>query len=134
MIATVKFISTPYNYSTRSFPVGDLSDYVIHTAEAKVTRDLAFSFTVPTFDDYHKANMIEVDGEYYWIINYLTRTLDNPTTTFKVAYNPITSLLKEGETLKGLFERVPYTIDKDVSFSVKDDILAKARDARCIER
>ena len=129
MIATVKFISTPYNYSTRSFPVGDLSDYVIHTAEAKVTRDLAFSFTVPTFDDYHKANMIEVDGEYYWIINYLTRTLDNPTTTFKVAYNPITSLLKEGETLKGLFERVPYTIDENVSFSVKDDILVKARDA-----
>lgn len=130
MIATVKFISTPYNYSTRSFPVGDLSDYVIHTAEAKVTRDLAFSFTIPTFDDYHKANMIEVDGEYYWIINYLTRTLDNPTTTFKVAYNPITSLLKEGETLKGLFERVPYTIDENVSFSVKDDILVKARDAQ----
>jgi len=128
MIATVNFIACPYNYSARVFPVGDLSEYIVHTAEAKVTSDLAFSFTVPTFDDYYKVNMIEVDDSFYWVVNYVTRTLDNPTTTFTVAYNPVTSLLKENDTLKGIFERVPYTIDPNVSFSVKDDILIKARD------
>ncbi len=129
MITTVKFISCPYNYSSRVFPVGDLSGHVVHTTEAKVTRDLGFSFTVPTFEDYYKVNMVEIDGSYYWVVNYSTRTLDNPTTTFTVAYNPITSLLKENDTLKGIFERVPYTMDPNVSFSVKDDILIKKRDA-----
>ena len=80
MITTVKFISCPYNYSSRTFPVGDLSEYVVHTAEAKVTKDLGFSFTVPTFEDYHTVNMVEIDGSYYWIVSYNTRTLDNPTT------------------------------------------------------
>jgi hypothetical protein len=129
MIGTVKFISCPYNYSSRVFPIGDLSEYVVHTAEAKVTKDLAFSFTVPTFEDYHKVNMVQIDDSYYWVVNYVTRTLDNPSTTFTVAYNPVTSLLEENDTLKGIFERVPYTIDPNVSFSVKDDILVKARDA-----
>ena len=128
MIADVIFLNTPYAYSSRQIPIGDLSEYEMHTvSNVKCSEDLVQSIAVPSFDDYSKANMVMINDEYYWVSGYRTKTYQEEVVIFDIVYNAVSSHLLPDTTVTGMFERVPLNLDKRMNFTIKDDTLIKSR-------
>lgn len=129
MIADVIFLNTPYAYSSRQIPIGDLSEYEMHTvSNVKCSEDLVQSIAVPSFDDYSKANMVMINEGYYWVSGYRTKTYQEEVVIFDIVYNAVSSHLLPGSVLKGVFERTPTDVGEPVlPIAIQSDSLEVSR-------
>lgn len=134
MFATVKFYTMPGAMSTQEYPImspgQDLSNNLLASIpDVKVTRDLLQAVgPIPTFTGYDTANIAEIDGRFYWVASFTTRTLHEvETVTFGLIYNAPTSQLRLGQFLTGVFSRTPSMTCDYLSMSITNDALAASR-------
>ena len=132
MIADITFLNTPYAYSSRQIPIGDLSEYEMHTvSNVKCSEDLVQSIAVPSFDDYSKANMVMINDEYYWVSGYRTKTYQEEVVIFDLVYNPITSNVTTSTEFKGVFERTPSDLQEPVTpIAIQTDSMEWKREVK----
>lgn len=131
MSATVRFYALPGAMSTQEYPImapgQDISAYLIASVQdVKVTHDYLQAIgPMPTFTGYDKANIAEIDGRYYWIASFTTRTLyEEETVTFGLVYNAPTSQLRLGSSLKGVWSKTPTRTRPYMSLAVANDAMA----------
>lgn len=134
MIGTVEFYKLPGALSTQEYPIllngQDISSHLVHSIQnCKYTHDLVQGFgPLDIFDDYEDANMMKMDGEFYWIVNKKTRTLKNKETVdFGLAYNAPTSQLRLGNNLTGVWRRTPTNTCPYLSTNVITDAMKASR-------
>ena len=133
MISDVKFYRLPGSLSGNEYPVIEngqtIASYLIHTAQdAKVTHDLSMGITVPIFTGYDNVNMAEIDGSFYWVVDYNTRTLQEvELVTFGLIYNSPTSQLTIGDTMTGVFTRTPSQYQEYLQQAVSNDVMEFSR-------
>lgn len=110
MSTEVRFFSAPYSRPNRSYPIGDLTKYLIHTRElSKSSPDMEQVLHVPEFDGWDTVNLIQfADTSYiYWVKSSVKRTDKSGQITFDLIFNPVTSLITEEDVLKGVWDRLP---------------------------
>lgn len=110
MPARVEFFSAPYSRPNRHFPIGDLSKYLVHSETLmKTSPDMEQIVNVPEFPDWDIVNLVRItDTSYiYWVKASYKRTDLKGQVTFELLFNPITSLISEGDVLKGAWDRLP---------------------------
>lgn len=133
-VGTVEFYRLPGSMSSNEYPIlsanQDISAYLVHSiANCKYTHDLLQAIgPVKTFTGYDNVNIAKIDGEFYWIVNRMTKTLQySDTVTYGLSYNAPTSNLRIGQSLTGAFVKTPTQIRAYMSNAVSNDTMAHSR-------
>lgn len=131
----VDFYALPVSMSSGEYPLftdaGAPSTYLKHSlSTVKVTNDMDQDLIVPTFDGYETISMVYIGGiGYYWVVGVDTSTIYNETIVFHLRYCAISSNIRTGESVKGIWTRRP-TYDPKVqqvisNASMRSILLAK---------
>ena len=132
MISTVSFYSMPGSLSSGEYPLlengQDLSDYLVHQTEAKHSKDILQSITVPEFSGQESVNLIEADGLWYWVASFQQSTIYNDSLTFGLKLNAPTSFLKKGDSITGSFKRTPTWVSRFMQQDISSAPLIPSRD------
>lgn len=110
MPARVEFFSAPYSRPNRHFPIGSLTKYLVHSEMLmKTSPDMEQIVNVPEFPDWDIVNLVRItDTSYvYWVKASYKRTDLKGQVTFELLFNPVTSLITEGDVLNGVWDRLP---------------------------
>lgn len=126
MISDVTFYSAPISHRNRVFPLGAPGVQYKKTTvkDALCVEDLAMRVHVDWFTDWDKCNLVylHTSQEYYWVNQMGTVTNNNKQVMFDLVLNPVTSYIKKGDTLKGVWDRVPNNVD----VALKDPVVGGA--------
>lgn len=131
MISDVTFYSAPISHRNRVFPLGAPGAQYKKTTvkDALCVEDLAMRVHVDWFTDWDKCNLVylHTSQEYYWINQMGTVTNNNKQVVFDLVLNPVTSYIKKGDTLKGVWDRLPTNVDGYIKETIGSDTMVISR-------
>ena len=110
MISDLQFYSLPASIASGEYPLfsdsTDLTPYLIHTVkDVKISADLDQDRTVPTFEGYENASMVKTSAGWYWVVGVRTSTMYNDSIVVAMHYCASTSMIKSGDSIKGIWTR-----------------------------
>ena len=110
MISDLQFYSLPASIASGEYPLfsdsTDLTPYLIHTVkDVKISADLDQDRTVPTFEGYETASMVKTSAGWYWVVGVRTSTMYNDSIVVAMHYCASTSMIKSGDSVKGIWTR-----------------------------
>lgn len=110
MISDLQFYSLPASIASGEYPLfsdnTDLTPYLIHTVkDVKISADLDQDRTVPTFEGYETASMVKTSVGWYWVVGVRTSTMYNDSIVVSMHYCASTSMIKSGDSIKGIWTR-----------------------------
>ena len=110
MISDLQFYSLPASIASGEYPLfsdsTDLTPYLIHTVkDVKISADLDQDRTVPTFEGYENASMVKTSAGWYWVVGVRTSTMYNDSIVVAMHYCAGTSMIKSGDSIKGIWTR-----------------------------
>ena len=119
MISDLQFYRLPASIASGEYPLfsdtTDLSPYLIHTIkDVKISADLDQDRTVPTFEGYEDASMVKTSAGWYWIVGVRTSTMYNDSIVVAMHYCASTSMIKSGDSVKGIWTRRSKALGYDV--------------------
>ena len=120
------FYSAPFSRANRHFPIGNLDKWTVHTVTTvKTFEDVVTSVTVPWFDGWDVVNLIKntKTGYVYWVTASSVSTLSSKSVAFELLYNAPTSILKAGDSLTGVWDRLPTNECPYLRENVIDDAM-----------
>lgn len=116
MIATVDFIECAGSRSSGEYPLFGASvpsSLIQHTfSNVKFTEDLVQTIVLPEFNGWTECNMVHAynsDGfdRFYWITGASRSSTVNGAIMYVLAFNAPSSMLKNGDTAKGMWTASP---------------------------
>lgn len=119
MISDMQFYSLPASILSGEYPLfsdsTDLTPYLIHTIkDVKISADLDQDRTVPTFEGYENASMVKTSAGWYWVVGVRTSTMYNDSIVVSMHYCASTSMIKSGDSIKGIWTRRSKALGYDV--------------------
>ena len=110
MISDLQFYSLPASIASGEYPLfsdsTDLTPYLIHTVkDVKISADLDQDRTVPTFEGYETTSMVKTSAGWYWVVGVRTSTMYNDSIVVAMHYCASTSMIKSGDSIKGIWTR-----------------------------
>ena len=119
MISDLQFYSLPASIASGEYPLfsdsTDLTPYLIHTVkDVKISADLDQDRTVPTFEGYETARMVKTSAGWYWVVGVRTSTMYNDSIVVAMHYCASTSMIKVGDSIKGIWTRRSKALGYDV--------------------
>ena len=119
MISDLSFYKLPASIASGEYPLfsdsTDLTPYLIHTIkDVKISADLDQDRTVPTFEGYENASMVKTSAGWYWIVGVRTSTMYNDSIVVSMHYCASTSMIKSGDSIKGIWTRRSKALGCDV--------------------
>lgn len=119
MISDLQFYRLPASIASGEYPLfsdsTDLSPYLIHTIkDVKISADLDQDRTIPTFEGYETASMVKTSVGWYWIVGVRTSTMYNDSIVVAMHYCASTSMIKSGDSVKGIWTRRSKALGCDV--------------------
>lgn len=119
MISDLSFYSLPASIASGEYPLfsdsTDLTPYLIHTIkDVKISADLDQDRTVPTFEGYENASMVKTSMGWYWVVGVRTSTMYNDSIVVSMHYCASTSMIKNGDSIKGIWTRRSKALGCDV--------------------
>ena len=119
MISDLQFYSLPASIASGEYPLfsdsTDLTPYLIHTVkDVKISADLDQDRTVPTFEGYETASMVKTSAGWYWVVGVRTSTMYNDSIVVAMHYCASTSMIKSGDSVKGIWTRRSKALGYDV--------------------
>ena len=110
MISDLQFYKLPASIASGEYPLfsdsTDLTPYLIHTIkDVKISADLDQDRTVPTFEGYENASMVKTSAGWYWVVGVRTSTMYNDSIVVSMHYCASTSMIKSGDSIKGIWTR-----------------------------
>ena len=119
MISDLQFYSLPASIASGEYPLfsdsTDLTPYLIHTVkDVKISADLDQDRTVPTFEGYETASMVKTSAGWYWVVGVRTSTMYNDSIVVAMHYCAGTSMIKSGDSVKGIWTRRSKALGYDV--------------------
>lgn len=119
MISDLSFYKLPASIASGEYPLfsdsTDLSPYLIHTIkDVKISADLDQDRTVPTFEGYENASMVKTSVGWYWVVGVRTSTMYNDSIVVAMHYCASTSMIKSGDSIKGIWTRRSKALGCDV--------------------
>ena len=119
MISDLSFYKLPASMASGEYPLfsdsTDLSPYLIHTIkDVKISADLDQDRTVPTFEGYENASMVKTSVGWYWVVGVRTSTMYNDSIVVSMHYCASTSMIKSGDSIKGIWTRRSKALGCDV--------------------
>lgn len=111
-VSTVEFLQMPASLSSGEYPLlssrtQSLSGRTKATYSMHVKEDLQQVLKTPTFTGWSDCNMVRFGGDLYWIIQANTSTDSAHSIEFVVSYCGPSSVLHKGNSLAGVFSRLP---------------------------
>ena len=106
----VLFYSAPFSRANRHFPVGNIVQWQVHqVARVKHFEDIITTITVPWFEGWDTVNLVKntITGYVYWVTASSISTLSARSVSFELLFNAPTSVLAAGNTLTGVWDRLP---------------------------
>lgn len=137
MISDLQFYKLPASIASGEYPLfsdsTDLTPYLIHTIkDVKISADLDQDRTVPTFEGYENASMVKTSVGWYWVVGVRTSTMYNDSIVVAMHYCASTSMIKSGDSIKGIWTRRSKALGCDVKVQqavsnspMKSDIAAQ---------
>ena len=112
MIGTVTFYRMRGSLSSGEYPLlssgQDLSNYqVAQFPRVKYRGGMQASVELPYFQGLESANIAEIGGAFYWVTEYRQRTAESNQYTITLDYMGPTSLYRSGDTVTGVWRRLP---------------------------
>lgn len=108
---TANFYKMRGSLSSGEFPLfsasQNLTSYLVHSVNVRYAKGLQTTVTVPAFTGYETANVVEIDGQYYWVTEWHESTTVSESITFVLDYMAPTSLLRRSDSIKGNWKRTP---------------------------
>ena len=119
MISDLSFYKLPASIASGEYPLfsdsTDLTPYLIHTIkDVKISADLDQDRTVPTFEGYEEASMVKTSVGWYWVVGVRTSTMYNDSIVVAMHYCASTSMIKAGDSIKGIWTRRSKALGCDV--------------------
>lgn len=119
MISDLQFYRLPASIASGEYPLfsdtTDLTPYLIHTIkDVKISADLDQDRTVPTFEGYENASMVKTSVGWYWVAGIRTSTMYNDSIVVAMHYCASTSMIKSGDSIKGIWTRRSKALGCDV--------------------
>ena len=119
MISDLQFYRLPASIASGEYPLfydsTDLTPYLIHTIkDVKISADLDQDRTVPTFEGYENASMVKTSVGWYWVVGVRTSTMYNDSIVVSMHYCASTSMIKSGDSIKGIWTRRSKALGCDV--------------------
>ena len=119
MISDLQFYRLPASIASGEYPLfsdsTDLTPYLIHTIkDVKISADLDQDRTVPTFEGYENASMVKTSAGWYWVVGVRTSTMYNDSIVVAMHYCASTSMIKSGDSIKGIWTRRSKVLGCDV--------------------
>ena len=119
MISDLQFYKLPASIASGEYPLfsdsTDLTPYLIHTIkDVKISADLDQDRTVPTFEGYENASMVKTSAGWYWVVGVRTSTMYNDSIVVAMHYCASTSMIKSGDSIKGIWTRRSKALGYDV--------------------
>ena len=119
MISDMQFYSLPASIASGEYPLfsdlTNLAPYLIHTIkDVKISADLDQDRTVPTFEGYENASMVKTSVGWYWVVGVRTSTMYNDSIVVAMHYCASTSMIKSGDSIKGIWTRRSKALGCDV--------------------
>lgn len=119
MISDLSFYKLPASIASGEYPLfsdsTDLTPYLIHTIkDVKISADLDQDRTVPTFEGYENASMVKTSVGWYWVVGVRTSTMYNDSIVVAMHYCASTSMIKSGDSIKGIWTRRSKALGCDV--------------------
>lgn len=119
MISDLSFYKLPASIASGEYPLfsdsTDLTPYLIHTIkDVKISADLDQDRTVPTFEGYENASMVKTSAGWYWVVGVRTSTMYNDSIVVAMHYCASTSMIKNNDTIKGIWTRRSKALGYDV--------------------
>ena len=119
MISDLQFYRLPASIASGEYPLfsdsTDLTPYLIHTIkDVKISADLDQDRTVPTFEGYETASMVKTSVGWYWVVGVRTSTMYNDSIVVAMHYCASTSMIKTGDSIKGIWTRRSKVLGCDV--------------------
>ena len=119
MISDLQFYKLPASIASGEYPLfsdsTDLTPYLIHTVkDVKISADLDQDRTVPTFEGYENASMVKTSAGWYWVVGVRTSTMYNDSIVVAMHYCASTSMIKSGDSIKGIWTRRSKALGSDV--------------------
>ena len=119
MISDLQFYKLPASIASGEYPLfsdsTDLTPYLIHTIkDVKISADLDQDRTVPTFEGYENASMVKTSVGWYWVVGIRTSTMYNDSIVVAMHYCASTSMIKNGDSIKGIWTRRSKALGCDV--------------------
>ena len=100
-----------------------------HTvSNVKVTNDMNQTITLPWDADIDKANVAVIKSKVYDITDIRAATLaGNKSMELDLLYNPVSTMMKTGDTIYGIWDRTPSVQHKAFKVNIADDTLKTSR-------
>ena len=104
------FYSAPFSRANRHFPIGTITQWKVHHVPlVKHFEDIITTITVPWFEGWDTVNLVKNTrtGYVYWVTASSVSTLAAKSVSFELLFNAPTSVLVAGNTLTGVWDRLP---------------------------
>lgn len=108
-VSSASFYKMRGSISSGEYPLltagQNLAPFLVHTVSVKYARGLQTRITVPEFTNWTTANIVEIDGAFYWISEARESTIYNGSVEFILDYMGPTSWFRNGTSVKGAFHK-----------------------------
>ena len=110
-VSLAKFYKMRGSLSSGEYPLftsgQNLTHLLISSATVKYAKGLQTKLTVPAFTGWDIVNIVELDGQYYWVTLSKESTTYNGSVEFTLDYMGPTSFFRSGASVKGIWNRTP---------------------------
>lgn len=132
MVASLETVSLYYYLdhqpSNRQHKINGFGTAAHTVTNVKVTNDMRQTITLPWDADIDKANVAVIKSKVYDIVDIRAATLaGNKSMELDLIYNPVSTMMKSGDTVYGMWERTPSCLNKGVKFDIGEDRLKSSR-------
>lgn len=131
MEATVNFLAVPdVCLANGDYPLFTAKNaalaYSIHSVTMKCLPDLDQRLPVPVFEGYDTVNMIAIGDTLYWVVDWVTATNTSNSVIYNLSYCAPSDQILTGDTMTGVFSRLPSFECKYMKDTVINDALENA--------
>ena len=132
MVASLETVSLYYYLdhqpSNRQHKINGFGTAAHTVTNVKVTNDMRQTITLPWDADIDKANVAVIKSKVYDITDIRAATLaGNKSMEMDLLYNPVSTMMKTGDTVYGIWDRTPSIQHKAFNVDIADDTLKTSR-------
>ena len=132
MIGTITFYRMRGSLSSGEYPLfssgQDLSVYQVASfPRVKYRGGMQASADLPYFQGLESANVAQIGGAFYWVTEYRQRTAESNQYTITFDYMGPTSLYRSGDTVTGVWHRLPAVTNAALQDQVTNGPLTISR-------
>ena len=109
---TIELLSMPCSLTSGEYPLltsasQSLTPYLKKSYTGKYREDLRQSLTLPEFSGWTTVNMLRFGGRMWWVLDSRTSSDTSGAIRFEVSCCGPSSLLHKGDSIKGIYSRLP---------------------------